>query len=80
MKPSTLDDQNLVWVDPDAPVLNAAATPEVLNQPVWLLEGTAAGRNPDWKSAAEVKAPVQPLDAVAWVNAFASVTSPVARS
>lgn len=73
MKPCTLDDPNPVWLDPTAAVLNATAKTDALNQPVWLLEGTAGGRNADWKSAAEVQAPVQPMDAVTWVEALAGV-------
>jgi hypothetical protein len=80
MKPSTIHHLNLVSLDPAAPVLNAIAAPDALNHPIGLLEGTPIGRNADWKSAAEVQAPVQPLDAVAWVEALAHVARPVARS
>jgi hypothetical protein len=80
MKQSTLNFPNPVWLDQAVPILNPTTKPDALNHPVWLLEGTRIGRNADWKSAAEVQAPIQPLDAVAWVAAFASFAQPVARS
>jgi hypothetical protein len=80
MKPSTLNDMNPVWLDPAAPILNATAKPDALNDPKWLLDGMPVLRNPDRKSEAEVQAPVQPLDAVVWVEALANVAQPAARS
>ncbi|EGV16222.1 hypothetical protein [Thiocapsa marina] len=80
MKPSTLNDINPIWLDPAAPVLNATAKPDAFYYPVRRVEGTPIRRSPDWKSAAKVQAPAQPLDAVAWVEALAGFAQPVARS